>query len=146
MKFAISVICAAALFAAGCVSPGGDSGGWTDEDVAQLALDFQDVAQVITTYDLTENPEHRQRIVQVEAQLRTLGSAYGTVSFSEILTILQPYFAEVKSPEALTAVTLLKISLRRVGVSLDSGKLTKIKPLILGLADGVKAGLETVPQ
>lgn len=138
------MICAVALLTAGCATTGGN-GQVTDENVEQFALDLRDITTAAATYDLSENPEHRDRIARIEANLRSLGTGEAPTNLDQLLNLIQPYLNGF-GPEAALFVAPVKIALRRVNTSYDIGVLTRIQPLFLGVADGLAAALEAVPQ
>lgn len=139
MKILYALISAVALVT-GCATT-----GMNDGDVALLAQDLRDVAHAGTVYALAENPEWRDNITLVRDQLRAQSD--GPLTFDKLLSTLQGLpIKELKSSEALLAVTTVKITLRRAGRNVELGNISNIAPLATGLADGITDGLVAVPQ
>ena len=123
-------------------------GTMSEGDVALLAADLKDVATAGTVYALAENPEWRQNITLVRNQLvTTAGAAEGPVTFDSLLNVLQGLpISELKSSEALLAITTVKITLRRAGRNVELGTVPNLSPIALGLAAGITDGLAIAPQ
>lgn len=122
-------------------------GSMTEGDVALLAQDLKDVAQAGTVYALAEKPEWRENIMLVRNQLTTAAGATETpLTFDSLLSVLQGLpIQELKSTEAMLAITASKITLRRVGRNVELGNIQNLSPIALALASGITEGLQTVP-
>lgn len=131
----------AILLSTGCATTG--DGGMSDGDIALLAQDLRDVAHAGTVYALAENPEWRDNITLVRDQLRTAaGQADGPLTFDSLLSTLQGLpIKELKSSEALLAITAVKITLRRAGRNVELGNIPNVGVIATGLADGMTDGL-----
>lgn len=134
------------LLATGCATT--DGGGMTEGDVALLAQDLRDVAHAGTVYALAENPEWRDNITLVRDQLNAAATqADAPLTFDSLLSILQGLpVGELKSSEALLAITSARIILRRAGRNVELGSIKNLAPLATGLAQGITDGLNTLSQ
>lgn len=141
MNKTITVIGVAALLATGGCAV--FDGTMTEGDVALLAQDLRDVAQAGTVYALAENPQWRTNIILVRDQLQNAATAPSPVTFDSLLGILQQLpVDELKSSEALLAITGARIVLRRAGRNVELGNISNIQPLAGGLAQGMTDGLK----
>lgn len=128
------------LFAALLLMPTGCA--TTPENIGLLAADLRDVSREGTIYALAEKPEWRPEVELVRDQLAKLGNQSGAITIDSILTILsQLPFEELQSSEARLAFTGGRIILRRVGANVDLSSVQNLKPLALGLAEGITEGL-----
>lgn len=129
----------------GCASLSPDA-PLTEGDIALISQDLRDIAHAGTVYALAENPEWRANIGLVRDQLLT-ASTQDHVTFDTLLLTLQGLpIKELKTNEALLAITAGRITLRRIGRNVELGNVANLKPIAKGLADGITDGLNAVVQ
>jgi len=121
----------------GCATP------ISQDDIQMLAWDLKDIAEASVVYDLIENPEHKEKIIEVRDRLIVF-EAFPTedVTIESLMLLIQQLpIDELKSPEAQLGILAGKLILRRVDRSIDLGLVNDLKPLVTGLREGMDLGL-----
>lgn len=144
MRTKLSVALCAVLILSGCAAL---NNMMSQADVELLALDLQDTFMAGTVYEVQKNPEHRNVFERVDDELRSVALSTNEFTFDYMLaTVKQLALQEIKSQEAILLITPIQMTLRRVGKNVELGNIKNVRPLALGIADGIRQGLALVDR